>query len=257
METQAVTNPKVSLLRPDQIGEMTGEREVLMRKMQNPNIQDKGQVADQLRRLDKQLETQRPKEFGASEIDNAVKREAQLRAEWTEGMLSQEEMRKAPPGAVDRHLQWERKNKPAISEWQNIMRRLNAGSDAREVASIERFRPTVNSMNLDNAIIQGKQFYLPPMDAATAVIFSESDLEVLRVERPDIAAMIGLMTNEQRSEAKKVLSAQGIFLTQAQRDGKRGAEVKREKKVMTPEHLAAMRAGRDAAREAKLAEKAA
>lgn len=252
METQAVTNPKVSLLRPDQISEMEGDRQGLVKKMQNPQVEDKGAVADQLRRLDHQLETQKPKEFGASEIDNAVKREAELRGQWTEGMLSQEEMRKAPPGSVDRHLQWERKNKPAISEWQNIMRRLNAGSDAREVASIERFRPTVSQMNMDNAIIQGKQFYLPPMDAATAVIFSESDLEILRAERPEIAAMIGLMTNEQRAEAKKVLSAQGIFLTQAQREGKRGVE-KREaaKRVLSPEHLAALKAGR----EAKLAEK--
>jgi hypothetical protein len=40
-------------------------------------------------------------------------------------MLSHEEMRKCPPGAVDRHRRWEKKNKK-ILEWQNIQRRLNA-----------------------------------------------------------------------------------------------------------------------------------
>lgn len=234
-----VTNPNVNLLRPDQIDEMEGERESMKRKMANPSIQDKGAVADQLRRLDHQLESQRPREFGSAEIDKAVKREAELRGKWTEGMLSQEEMRKSPPGAVDRHLEWERKNKKGISEWQNIMRRLNAGSDAREVASIERFRPTVSTMNMDNAIIQGRQYHLPPPDAARGVSFSDEQLALLKSVDPEIAEKVALLNNEQRGEVKAVLS-------QAQIDGKKGVEIReaKKKKVLSPEHLAALAAGR-------------
>jgi hypothetical protein len=35
-------------------------------------------------------------------------------------MPSQEEMRKAPPGAVDKHMGWEKRNKPKIAEWKNL-----------------------------------------------------------------------------------------------------------------------------------------
>lgn len=205
MDTAVATSPKVSLLRPDQIEEMTGEREVLQRKMTNPNIQDKGVVAEQLRRLDTQLETQRPRAFGSAEIDNAVKREKELRAQWTQGMLSAEEMRKCPPGAVDRHLAWERKNKPAISEWQNLVRRLNAGSDAREVASIEMHRPAT-SMNLHNSLIEGKNYFLPPEGAATPVVFTAAQIEMLRALDPALADKIGLLNNLQRAEVKDVLT---------------------------------------------------
>jgi hypothetical protein len=245
METQVATNPKVSLLRVDQIEDMEGEREGLRKKLANPNIQDKGVVADQLRKLDTQLETQRPREFGSTEIDNAVKREAQLRDEWTRDMLSAEEMRKCPPGAVDRHLAWERKNKAKISEWQNIMRRLNAGSDAREIASIERFRPQVNSLNIHNPLIQGKQYFMPET-TSPSVVFSDEQIAMLKLIDPALAEKIGLLSNGQRSEVKSVLS-------QAQIDGKRGVE-KREatkkekldkpKRVLSPEHLAAMKAGK-------------
>ncbi len=242
MESEVVTNPKVSLLRPDQIDEMEGEREGLKRKLSNPNIEDKGVVAEQLRRLDNQLESQRPRDFGATEVDNAVRREAQLRAEWTEGMLSAEEMRKCPPGAVDRHLAWEKKNKGKIAEWQNIQRRLNAGSDAREVASIERFRPLVSRMNMDNALIAGKQYMLPPVEAKRGVPFTDEQLALLKAISPEIAERIATLTNEQRAEVKQEL-------TQAQIDGKRGVEIREAKKVLSPEHLAKMKAGRERAKE--------
>lgn len=212
-----------ALLRPDQIEEMEGERQALERKFKNPNVEDKGVVAEQLRRLDNQLETQRPREYKSDEIDAAVKREAELRAEWTEGMLSQKEMRKSPPGAVDRHLQWERKNKPAIMEWQNIRRRLNYGSDAREIASIELYRPTVSRMNMDNALIAGRQYYLPPAEAARGATFSDEQLAMLKQLFPGIADKIGALSNTQRQEVK-------AELTQAQIDGRRGFEAREARK---------------------------
>lgn len=212
-----------ALLRPDQIEEMEGERQALERKFKNPNVEDKGVVAEQLRRLDNQLETQRPREYKSDEIDAAVKREAELRAGWTDGMLSQEEMRKSPPGAVDRHLQWERKNKSAIMEWQNIRRRLNHGSDARESASIELYRPTVSRMNMDNALIQGRQYFMPPESAARGEVFTDAQIAMLKQIFPGIADKIATLSNTQRQEVK-------AELTQAQIDGRRGYEAREARK---------------------------
>jgi len=234
METAALEKA-APLLRTDQIEEMEGERETLQRKLQSPHIEDKGAVAEQLRRMDKQLETQRPRPYASHEIDAAVRREEELRTKWTAGMLSMEEMRKSPPGAVDRHRAWEKRNKPAIAEWQNIQRRMNAGSEDRESASIERFRPAASTMNMHNALIPGKQYHLPPEGAALPVIFGEAELALIREAAPEIAALLSTMTNEQRAQAKEMLTARGVFAT-------------KPKRVLSEEQKAAMKAGRERAK---------
>jgi hypothetical protein len=184
MEATALAPTTHALLRQDQVEDMEDEKSVLQQKLVNPNIQDKGAVAEQLRRVARQLETQRPMPYTSEDIDRAIKREAELKGEILQGMLSHEEMRKCPPGAVDRHRRWEKKNKKRILEWQNIQRRLNAQNEDRESASIENFRPTVSTMNLDNALIAGKQFYFGPANAGLPVTFSAEQLAVLRTLNP-------------------------------------------------------------------------
>lgn len=221
--------PVAPLLRNDQVEEMLGEKESLQRKLQSPYIEDKGTVAEQLRRLSNQLESQRPRPYVGQELDAAVKREAELRSIWTQGMLSQEEMRKNPSGAVDRHLAWERRNMPLIEEWQNIKRRLHAGDDSRESASIEQHRPTTSTMNMDNVQIQGKQFFLPPYGAAMPVIFSDAQIAALKAIVPDLADRLASLSNVERAQVKETLEG-GIGLSQPSKasvDGKRGVE-KRE-----------------------------
>ncbi len=260
METTTQAKPVV-YLRPDQVDEMQGEREALTRKLNNPGIQDKGAVADQLRRLDNQLESQRPRPFTSDEVDAAVRREKTLREQWTQGMLSAEEMRKAPPGATDRHIAWERKNKRAIGEWQNLMRRLHSGSDAREVASIERFRPSASSMNMDNALIPGKQFFLPPEDAAPGVTFSDAQMQTLR--SLGLADTVALMPNEQRAALKAQLFADKPKpepITAPFGGKLRTFGSSHKKRKLTDAHKALLKAGRDryiAAKAAKEAAKAA
>ncbi len=247
MQTATQGKP-VAYLRPDQVEEMEGEREALTRKLNNPGIQDKGQVADQLRRLDHQLETQRPKPFSSDEIDAAVRRERELRERWTQGMLSAEEMRKAPHGATDRHIAWERRNKRVIGEWQNLMRRLHAGSDAREVASIERFRPQ-STMNMQGALIEGKQFYLPPEDAALGVTFTEFQMQELR--GLGLADTVALLDNDQRAALKaKFFPAPKAAIKEADlRAGPKGKRkvyvTKQPRAQLSDAHRAALKAGRD------------
>jgi hypothetical protein len=189
---------QAALLRTDQVEDMEDERSSLVKKLQSPHIEDKGAVHEQLQRVTQQLETQRPLPYVGSELDAAVKREKVLRGEWTQGMLSQEEMRKSPPGAVDRHRAWEKRNIAKIEEWQNIQRRLHAGSDDRESASIENFRPTLSTMNMDGALIPGKQFFLPPAGKGTPVVFSDAQVAAIRAIDPKLADKLALLTNAER-----------------------------------------------------------
>lgn len=197
-----------ALLRPDQVDEMQEERTALETKLHNPRIEDKGAVREQLKRLNHQFETQRPKAYVGADLDAAVRREAELRDQISRGMLSHEEMRKCPPGAIDRHRQWEKANKPAILEWQNIKRRLNADGDDRESASIENFRPMNSTMNMEGALIPGRQFFGPTPGAAPTVIFTEEEIATLKSMAPDVAMRLPLLTNEQRAEIKTVLRAE-------------------------------------------------
>ena len=150
-----------NLLRPHQREEMLSEQKVLQNKLHNPYIQDKGAVNTQLRRINKQLETQTPKPFAIHEVDSMVKRERELRETILCGMPSQEEMRKAPPGAIGKHTEWEKRNKAKLNEWKNIRLRLDPESHDPDIANFERYRPTQSSLNMENAQIPGKQYYLP------------------------------------------------------------------------------------------------
>lgn len=153
---------KVNLLRPNQQVEMKDEVRILEDKLQSPHIEDKGTVRRQLHRLKQQLEIQTPKPFVGAEVDAAVKREQDLREQILQGMPSQEEMRKSPPGAIDKHRTWEKRNKEKIIEWKNIQLRLHADSNEVDIANFERFRPTSSSLNMDNAFIPGNQYFMPP-----------------------------------------------------------------------------------------------
>jgi hypothetical protein len=78
-------------------------------------------------------------------------------------MPSQEEMRKSPPGAIGKHMRWEKQNKKNLEEWKNLKLRLNHEDTDPDVANFERFRPTSSSsLNMDNAHIPGNQYFLPP-----------------------------------------------------------------------------------------------
>lgn len=151
----------MTLLRPHQREEMQSEKSALENKLKNPYIQDKGAVGSQLRKLNKQLETQTPVPYKSDEIDAKVKREKELREDLLNGMPSQEEMRKAPPGAIGKHMTWEKSKKAKLMEWKETQLRLNPESDDPDIANFERYRPTTSSLNMANAQIPGVQYYLP------------------------------------------------------------------------------------------------
>jgi len=203
MELQIDTKP---LLRPAQLADAREERDGLERKLRSPHIQDKGEVARQIRRLDASLVAQTPTPFTDREKDAAVRLEASLRAQILDGMPSQEEMRKAPPGAVEKHMRWEKANKAALLQWKNLQLRMNAGSDDGSVANFERHRPVGSSLNMDNALIQGKMFFMPPAGAGPAVAFTDDQLKVLEAIAPGVRERLALLTNEQRAVVKDAIS---------------------------------------------------
>jgi hypothetical protein len=199
MQPQPVFDTK-PLLRPHQVADAKEEIASLEAQMASPHVEDKNEVYKKLIRSKQTFETQVPRAPASVEEEGRmVAREKEILDSILVGMPSQEEMRKAPPGAVDKHMKWERRNKRLIAEWKNLRLRLNPGE--REAANLERHRPTSSSLNMDNAYIPGKQIYIPEGVGAT-VTFNDAQIAVLRMVSPQLADALSLMSNQQRAQVK-------------------------------------------------------
>lgn len=250
METQPVF-PTTPLYRPEQVDRVKSEIKALEEKLQNKHIEDKGEVARQLRRARKDFETQVPRPPDTKEEeDRMVKRSLQLLDEILPGMCSQEEMRKAPAGAVDKHRAWEKHNKTRIMEWKHIMLRLTAGSGDHDAANLEKHRPVLSTLNMDSAQITGKQIYLPENPDGRGVTFNDEQLSVLRRLSPELADKIGSLSNKQRAQVKEIVGGIGLNV-----ESTRKKVVKKPKRALSEEHKAALAAGRAAAKARREAQK--
>jgi len=168
----------VPLLRPQQVEELKLEKNRIEDALRDPRarLEDRQGAIRTVKGIDRQLATQVPKPFEGSTLDKAVERESNLREELTQGMLTQEEMRRNPPGAVGRHMAWEKKNKKRILEWKELRLRLNHDSNDPDIANLERFRPsTGGTLNLDNAQIPAKTRYFFPEHIEAKNIMSQED----------------------------------------------------------------------------------
>lgn len=198
---------QTTLLRPNQIAEYETTEESLEQKLTGPHskyIQDKGAVRGQLKRLRHALETQRPQSPVGEEKDAMVKENKALLDEILVGMPSQEEMRKCPPGAIDKHRVWEKRNKQKILRWKNNQLRLNAGTDQIDIANLELHRPKKSSLNMDNAVISGDDYFLPEK-VGYSVPFSDEDIRLLRERAPvDVWTKLPTLTAEQRTLLRQV-----------------------------------------------------
>lgn len=207
METQVFdTKP---LLRPAQLTEARQELKALEAKINDKGIEDRGEAIKQFQRVSKTVDAQTPRPpENAEEEGRMVDRSEQLLSEILVGMPSQEEMRKAPPGAVDKHMAWEKRNKRKIQEWKNLRLRLTHGQE-KEAANLERYRPVGSSLNMDNAYIPGKQFFMP-QTSGPAVVFTDEHIAALRMLSPQLADALSLMTNAERQEVKNAVSGIGL-----------------------------------------------
>lgn len=171
-----------NLLRPNQVEQLKEEEYELEAKLLNPNT-NKREAGGQLRRVREALSKQVPTEFKSSEKDAAVKRSAELLDDILVGMPSKEEMRKNPPGAVSKHRMWEKRNKDKIVEWKNIQLRLNAGTEDLDICNLEKFRPTRSTLNMDNAQISGRDYYMPSGAISAMNVASDEDKAQMQTDR--------------------------------------------------------------------------
>src|SRR3990167_10812588 len=208
MQAQAEFSTK-PLLRPAQIEDTKSEIKALESKLQSPHIEDKGEVAKQLRRVTKSFEEQLPRPpVDGEEEGRMISRSRDLLNDVLRGMPSQEEMRKAPPGAVDKHMGWEKRNKQKIMEWKNLQLRLRPGE--REAANLERHRPVGSTLSMDNAAVPGKMIYIPENVGAT-VTFSDEEMGHIKALKPGLEETVGLMSNEQRAVVKDMLALMPVM----------------------------------------------
>lgn len=160
-ETKPKEKPTPQFLRKRQVDEFKSDERTLERYLGSPAIQDKGAVKAQLTRVQKALREQTPPKMTPLTQDKIVARGKELEEKISEGMPSSEEMRKNPPGAVGKHMRWEKMNKANIMEWKNTQIAMNQGSDDPDLANVERLRPATSTLNMHNAQIEGKLFDIP------------------------------------------------------------------------------------------------
>jgi len=191
-----------NLMRPNQVDATEAEIQRLEGQLTQPSLQDPGMARKQLNALKRTMYEQAPHMFEGSEVDWQVRRAKDLEEELKEGMPTQAEMRKNPPGAVSKHMNWEKRNQQKIQEWKHIKLRLNAGNNDPDAANMERFRPVggAQELSMDNAQIPGKLYNLPPGPITPAVIMSDSESKLLKALDPGLHAQMAVLDNETREK---------------------------------------------------------
>lgn len=170
-------------------------------------------------RLARQLEEFTPRAYAEEDKDRATRRFRALAEEIKVGMPSQEVMRRNPPGAVQRNIWWQEKNKRNIQEYKHIGLRLQAGGDVDDptigdaISNVEMLRPATtshDSTEMDRAQIpKTKDIHL---NENRSVVITEAEEEVLHQIDPDLAGMLATLSADQRQLIKdavgKVIAAE-------------------------------------------------
>jgi len=157
----------MNYLRPAQVEECERERSVHQAIIARPDPEgklNKGQSREAIRRIDKMLE-QAPPELNGEQRTKASKLVKKLEEEMKEGMLSAEEMRRNPPGAVAQNRSWEKRNKRRIRDWKNAQLALNRGipsDEAGDLCNIDRLRPQASHLSMEGAQIPARRTFSFP-----------------------------------------------------------------------------------------------
>ena len=237
-----------TLMRPDQISDTKEEISRLEHAIQQPDLQDRPLALRQIKSLQTSLEAETPIPFNDADVDLAVRAERDLREDMVaDGMPTRAEMRRCPPGAVAKHQHWEARNKEKIRQWKYIRRRLNIGSPDRDIANFEQYRPTggASELNMDGALIKGKDIFLPSPNAGPVVVMNEAEAEVLKKLEPEIYEQMAVLSNEQRSKVLEFV--QGMMAGDAEVMVEKeipvevavSAKSAKPKRTLTPEQRAA------------------
>ena len=133
---------KQNLLRANQREQLQNEIDEADKMLPHAKPDERGAVMARRAKTQHQLNTQSPEPLTGKEKDTLHALEKKLRSKITCNMPTEEVMRKNPAGAVDWHTRWEKANKSAIKMWKNIRIQLNPDNTDRDLANIERYRPS-------------------------------------------------------------------------------------------------------------------
>jgi hypothetical protein len=205
-----------NLLRPRQVQESREELSRIEGMLNAPShvrskISDPRAMAARAHRLKDELDKFTPKAFSPTEKDVAVRAFNRLRDEIAVGMPSSEEMRRNPPGAVQKHQSWERRNKTKVLEWKNIGLRLQASGDLDDAlgdaainVELLRNHSTNRDLSMDGAQIpKATDYHFPPQPES--VVLSDAQIATLDKIDPDLSRQLALMPAEMRLQVKEIL----------------------------------------------------
>ena len=238
-----------SLFRPSQLSQNRTDLQRLEKVASDPfllrGVSDKEGLHKLTRRLKQALADHTPTPFAETERDAMVKRAEALKAKFTTGMPTAAEMRKSPPGAVGKHMAWEKRNKTDILEWKYITRRLDPENEDPDLTNIEMFRRHGGSdeLSMDNAFIPGNPISLPAVTPTPGAVASDTELEVLHALDPDLADSFATLDGPQRAQVL------GLIRTHIENVAK--AADPKPKRERTPERIAADKAKMAKARAAR------
>lgn len=197
---------RVNYLRHHERVALEDEKAALERQLSHPQIQDPANVKREIQKRDWQLRQASPPPLTPEERDAVAKRERDLRNELTSNMLSAEEMRKRPDGAVGRLMAFEKRFKSKILEWKNLRIALDPDNDDPDHANLERFRPMFRpgDRSMSSAFIPGQEWSFPSEQFKAnydAIDFSAHG-GMTPEERADLERQI-----EEERTARKILQA--------------------------------------------------
>lgn len=157
------------------------------------------------RNISECLELQTPPDVNGAERDRISKRIEADEAAMMADIPSSEEMRRNPPGAVERHMAFERKHGKRIQRWKHDIRVLNKGNpDVDFLTNIERLRPLKRDVNMEGSAIPKTRSYFEMTESGheKAMVWEdvfdgsparlqekhEAEMAELRAERDRVAA---------------------------------------------------------------------
>lgn len=155
------------IFRPWEADEIKNNKRTLQKALESPHVEDKSAVRAAIGRMSDMEREHGVPELTADQRDKASKKVKELEGQIREGMLSHEEMRRNPPGAVDQNVWWERRNKARINTWRNLNAALHRGipaDQAQSLFSVERLRPQTSRLNMDNAQIPAARAFSFPSE---------------------------------------------------------------------------------------------
>ena len=182
MSAATQSKPQASFLRPREVEECNIEQSKLQSLLDRPDPEGrikKGAVRQAMARNAKRLE-QAPPDLTPDQRTKNQKRIEELETQLKEGLLSHEEMRRNPPGAVDQNMRWHKRNKHAVQEWKNRLLMQHKGipaDEANDMLNVDRLRPWTSRLNMDGAQIpKTTSFYEVRYDSPHPAAASYEDI---------------------------------------------------------------------------------